>query len=164
MTADLPFRIERIDHTNADLARQIEDLWQRAYSKEAEWLGLTDFPPLRRSLDHIIASKTQFIGGCDKQRLVAVIEISLQGSMLDISSLLVDPDSFRKGYASRLLAWVLDTLSWQRVTVSTAIKNIPAVKLYQKFGFQEVQRSETPEKITLVTFERTRPPINTFSE
>jgi ribosomal protein S18 acetylase RimI-like enzyme len=69
-----------------------------------------------------------------------VIEIAMQDKHLNIDSLTVDPDFFRKGLGAKLISHALDTLAFSKATVETAVVNTPAINLYKKHGFVEFKR------------------------
>lgn len=144
--------IEALIAKNELVAQQIHRVFQRSYQVEAQLIGVSDFPPLRRSIENVIHSTTFFYGFIENKALAAVIEISLVNKHLSIESLVVDPDYFRKGIAGQLLTFTLEHFSYHTASVETAVVNLPAIKLYQKHGFKERQRF-TPahgiEKIAL---------------
>ncbi|WP_286269171.1 GNAT family N-acetyltransferase [Thalassotalea hakodatensis] len=132
--------IEALAPINERIAQQIHRTFQRSYLIEAQLIGVSDFPPLQRSIEDIAHSKTLFYGFFDNSNLAAVIEVSFANKHLAIESLVVDPDHFRKGIAGKLLTFILAHFSYHSVSVETAVVNIPAITLYQKFGFEERKR------------------------
>lgn len=123
--------IKQLDNVNTELANQIFCVFQRSYKVEAQLIGVDDFPPLQRSARQIQKSKTLFYGYSVDTRLAAVIEIVLEAKHLEIHSLTVDPDYFRKGIASRLLKHVLTNFDFSEAIVETAVVNTPAIDLYK---------------------------------
>jgi ribosomal protein S18 acetylase RimI-like enzyme len=91
-----------------------------------------------------------FFGCREDGILAAATEITERDSELSINSLGVDPLYFRKGYASRLLSFVLDSFVWETAVVETAAANGPAIGLYAKFGFVEATRWQTADGISMV--------------
>lgn len=136
--------IKKLDNTNALVAMKIHRTFQRSYKIEAKLVGVNDFPPLQRTVDNIAKSTTAFYGYFEHEQLAATIEISHKGAQLEIESLTVDPDHFRKGIAGKLIDYVLAKNSFTRALVETARINKPAIKLYQKHGFDEY-KIWTPE-------------------
>ena len=136
--------INKLDHTNAAVAQQIFIVFQRSYKIEAQLIGSTNFPPLARSAKDIKNSSTLFYGYFENEELAAVIEITIEASAvqkhLDICSLTVDPAFFRKGIAGKLLQHVMGIEGISLFTVETAVVNLPAIRLYQKYGFVEFKR------------------------
>ena len=141
----------KLNHAHPQQAKQIWQLFRSAYEIEAQVLGLQDFPPLNRTVAQIKDSHTTFFGGWQDSTLVAAIEIEGMGTeQIHISSLGVAPDHFRQGFGTKLLNNVLTHLSWQRVTVSTAVANSPALQFYRKLEFQPQEQWTTPDNFQMV--------------
>ncbi|WP_405600833.1 MULTISPECIES: GNAT family N-acetyltransferase [unclassified Pseudoalteromonas] len=120
--------INKLDNTNDRIAKAIFTTFQRAYTIEAQLIDVLDFPPLSRTVNDI------------------------KNDCLDICSLTVDPDYFRKGIAHKLLESVLAITPVSRAIVETAVANTPAINLYKKHGFMEYKRwtpSHGIEKIAM---------------
>jgi len=132
--------IKRLDHSNEEIADQIFTTFQNAYKVEAQLIGIVDFPPLSRSIKNIQSSITQFYGYSIGGSLAGVVEVAMVDKLLDINSLTVNPAYFRRGIASKLLSFVLDSFEFIEAVVETATENKPAIKLYEKHGFSEFKR------------------------
>ncbi|WP_444956982.1 GNAT family N-acetyltransferase [Microbulbifer sp. ZKSA002] len=132
--------IIKLDNLNEKIANQIFTIFQRSYKVEAQLIGVADFPPLSRSAQDIKNSKSQFYGFIDNEYLAATIEIAIEDRRLEINSLTVDPDYFRKGIAGKLLSYILDEFEFIDAIVETAAVNEPAINLYKKYGFVEFKR------------------------
>lgn len=73
---------------------------------------------------------------------------------LEIHSLTVAPNFFRKGIADKLIRYILSEFDFTEAIVETAIVNIPAINLYKKHGFIEFKRwiaSQGIEKLAMST-------------
>jgi ribosomal protein S18 acetylase RimI-like enzyme len=145
---------ELLDHSSENEANQIYDLFQLSYKVEAALVGVEDFPPLSRSTSEIRSSKSQFLGLRIDTVLAAVVEYDHRGDDLSIDSLVVHPEYFRRGLASRLLQSLLDSVEWKVAYVETAAANSPAIVLYQKFGFAETEQWRTADGIDKVSLMR----------
>jgi len=136
--------VTKLDNSNKEVAQQIFAVFQSSYKIEAQLIGTSNFPPLLRSAIDIIHSTTQFYGfiesDAEGERIAAVIEVAINDQHLDIHSLTVDPNYFRKGIASKLISFVIETIDFVKATVETAVVNLPAITLYQKHGFVEYKR------------------------
>lgn len=132
--------IEKLENSNEAVANKIHAIFQCSYRVEAQIINVLDFPPLSRSTKNIANSKTDFYGFSDNNSLAAVIEIEINGKQLDIHSLTVDPKYFRKGFADKLINYVLKTFDITIAIVETAVVNKPAINLYEKHGFLEIRR------------------------
>lgn len=134
------FFIEKLDHQQKKITRQIYSVFQRSYSIEADLLGVALFPPLLNTVQDIRNRKTDFYGYWQDQRLAAVAEIEVTDALVDICSFVVDPDFFRMGIGSKLLHTILSYFPDRDKVVETGVDNHPAIALYQKHGFKEQSR------------------------
>ncbi|WP_299589609.1 GNAT family N-acetyltransferase [uncultured Microbulbifer sp.] len=132
--------INKLDNSNAKVAKQIFTTFQNSYKIEAQLIGAIDFPPLSRSVIGIENSTTLFYGFSENESLAGVIEVSINRDLLDINSLTVDPCYFRKGIADQLIRYVLHEFNFSSAIVETAVVNTPAINLYKKHGFVEFKR------------------------
>jgi len=148
--------IALLEHQSESVANSIYEVFQQSYQVEARLVGVKDFPPLQRDAAHIQSSATQFLGYEVDDDLAAVIEFVQNGSTLNIDSLVVHPDYFRRGLASQLLHELLSQDRWQVADVETAAANTPAIALYQKHGFCESERWTTADGIDKVRLMKQR--------
>ncbi|MFT7007207.1 MAG: ribosomal protein S18 acetylase RimI-like enzyme [Colwellia sp.] len=159
--------ITKLDNSNEEVANNIFTVFQSSYKIEAELIGTFNFPPLWRSVKNIENSTTQFYGFIESECITAIIEIVIEGQLLDINSLTVDPNYFRKGIASKLISYVLETIDFSKAIVETAVVNLPAINLYKKHGFVEFKRW-TPfhgiEKIAMSVESTLDKKINKYTE
>ena len=145
--------IAQLTHSNSDIASHIYAVFQASYKIEAALIGTDNFPPLSRTPQDIANSNTLFYGFYEGDSLAGVIEITYQDNLLEIDSLTVAPEHFRKGIAGKLMEYVLNTFDFTKAIVETAVVNAPAIRLYQKHGFNEFKRftpSHGIEKLALV--------------
>lgn len=125
--------IQLLNSKDLALAKSILELSKESYAVEAEIIGVADFPPLRETIEEVAASNNRFLGYFDGPNLLGVLEYSNTGNESWIHRLAVKPSHFKNGVASSLL---LSALSESSVYfVGTSPLNRPAVKLYEKFGF-----------------------------
>ncbi|MBT3785476.1 GNAT family N-acetyltransferase [bacterium] len=148
-------RFESLKIDDVEERMVVHSLMMRGYQAEAELLGIKEFPPLNRKPEELNTRSSNFYGCWRSQSLAALVELEIQQDHVWIASLVVDPDHFRSGLGSRLLNWALKPFSAYEFRVSTALQNFPAINLYKKLGFQEFERSLTPEKIKIVTYRKT---------
>ena len=145
-------KIQKLNNSASEDSQQIYQVFQSAYKIEADLIGIENFPPLSRTVEHIQASTTQFYGCIVEGELAGVIEISLSEesaeniskTTLEIESLTVSPLFFKQGIASRLIEFVLQNKAFEYAIVETAAVNQPAIKLYEKHGFR-IFKQFTPE-------------------
>ena len=136
------------------VAREVHRVMQAAYRVEAALLGVRDFVPLHRTVEDIRRAESTFLGGFLDGRLVAVAELERPpAAPLNVASLVVLPQHFRRGLATSLLRHVIAEHGAGPITVSTGMRNVPALRLYAGLGFQE-QRRWSVEGIPMVTLLR----------
>jgi ribosomal protein S18 acetylase RimI-like enzyme len=145
--------IELISHRDPVMARTIHRLQQISYAVESDLIDYPDpeFPPLQETAEDIQKEGEHFLGFWQNGKLVGVLSFAVGPQGVEIGRMIVHPGYFRRGIASRLLhaveAWVSPG---QTLIVSTAEKNTPAVKLYEKYGYQLRRRTTLPNGIVLV--------------
>jgi len=146
--------IEKLQNNEIEISKKIRSVFQASYKVEAKLLNATDFPPLKRSLENYVKSNTFFFGYLKNEDIVGVIEIDHNKDSTLIRSLVVDPYFFRQGIAKKLMKFVLDTFDSKLFVVETGLENGPATKLYETFGFIEVQQWDTNHGVRKIKFER----------
>lgn len=145
--------ITTLTHGERAIAEQIYAVQQAAYTVERDLIGCVDFPPLRVTVADIQAETEQFLGYWDQQQLRGVLAFARSPGQLEIGSLVVHPQAFRRGIARALLQEVERYRALgDMLTVSTAAQNLPAVQLYQSQGYQLTERTTLPDGLELVRF------------
>jgi len=146
--------IQKLKHTQPNVAKKIRAVFQISYAVEADLLKVLDFPPLKRSLANFLKSKTDFYGYFQNNELAAVIEIKSQKDHTHIQSLVVDPYFFRKGIGEKLVHFASETYKTLLFSVETGLANLPAIALYKKLGFIETRQWDTDHGVRKVRFEK----------
>jgi len=143
-----------LEHRDPRVARDIECVLHAAYAVEAELLELSDFAPLTRGADEVARSRSRFVGLFDADELVAVVELEpAVGNRVVVAALAVHPLRHRQGLGRRLVEWAIaDARTFLRV--ATARRNLPALELYRRLGFVEVESWSTTCGLAMVTLER----------
>ncbi len=137
--------------TSTEHAPQIWEVMQASYKIEASLLELENFYPLTRTVTAISQSSNLFYGYFESNELAGVCEVEFIGeTAVLIASLVVHPSHFRKGIASKLIAYVTEKFADSDIWVSTAVKNTPAVNLYLKSGFTESHTEALPDGLQLI--------------
>lgn len=154
--------IQKLNNVEPEVSQQIYQVFQSSYKIEAELIGVENFPPLSRTVEHIQQSTTQFYGFIVEDRLAGVIEITLRKgavesiskTTLEIDSLTVSPLFFKQGIASLLIEFVLQNKAFKYAIVETAVLNQPAIRLYEKHGFRIFKQFTPPHGIEKVALQR----------
>lgn len=148
--------IKKIAHSEISKAEKIYALFQVSYRIEAALLGVSDFPPLRRTTSDFQNSNTQFFGLWQDDVLAAAVEIDQHKNTLDICSLVVHPKYFRQGIANKLLLFLENYDNSETLIVETGWANVPAIALYEKFGFQKTREYISKGGIKKKCFSKTK--------
>jgi ribosomal protein S18 acetylase RimI-like enzyme len=146
--------IEKLKNSDLEIAKKMRLIFQASYKVEATLLNATNFPPLKRPLENYTESNTEFYGYSINEILAAVVEIDTNNNYILIRSLVVHPDFFRQGIAGNLIKFVFETFKSNLFVVETGLENGPAKKLYEKFGFIEVEQWDTNHGIRKIKFEK----------
>lgn len=146
--------------TNEDILVLLS-LQLASYRVEAELIGFDDIPPLKDGIQSIREAEETFYGFFvqenGERRLAGAISYSREGTIVTICRMMVHPNFFRRGIARSLLQHILMEQPKNGVTrfiVSTGTKNIPAIRLYESFGFTLRRVFTVPPGVCLSTFER----------
>jgi ribosomal protein S18 acetylase RimI-like enzyme len=138
-----------------DDAGAIWRLQQSAYAVEAGLIGCDDFPPLREGVDELLAAQESFLlAYCDND-LAGALSYTINEMGCLICRLVVSSEYFRRGIGRRMLHnLMVKTDPALPCRVVTAQANIPAIALYQEFGFQPGSAFASQECIDLVQLTR----------
>jgi len=146
--------IQKLQNNTINTAKQIRSVFQSSYAVEAKILNAIDFPPLKRPIESYRNSANMFFGYLENEELAGIIEVEYNNDCIDINSLVVSPDYFRRGIANKLLNYVFNNFDVKLYIVETGVDNIPAKELYKKQGFKEIKQWNTDFGIRKVRFEK----------
>lgn len=144
--------ISNLNNKELETAKKIYSVFHQSYTVEAEVLGVENFPPLKRLLQSYMDSKTSFYGFYEETELAGVIEVEFKEDLTEINSLVVHPKFFRRSIASQLLEYIINVPDTDIFIVETGVDNTPAIEMYKKMGFNEVDKWHTDFGIRKVLF------------
>ncbi|SFL69495.1 Acetyltransferase (GNAT) family protein [Paenibacillus sp. 1_12] len=145
--------IREIDLTDNKQALELLMLQQLSYRIEAQMIGFKEIPPLWDSPLSLKESGESFLGNYEEKRLTGAISMKQTAKELAICRMMVHPQYFRRGIASRLLEFVEGlAIPGLPIKVSTGTNNKPAFSLYKKHGYEPAQVLEVSPGITLTVF------------
>lgn len=137
------------------IAQKILNVQIPAYEIEADIINFYEIPQLKDTVETIRTCNEIFLGYMIEEELVGAISYTADQNHIDICRLVVHPNHFRKGVAGSLVGYVIENVvKGKKVTVSTGAKNIPAKKLYSKFGFLEVKDIEVAPNVFITLLEK----------
>ena len=146
--------ITRINNKNIKNAEAIREIFQLSYSIESRLLNAIDFPPLNRSISQFTNCESEFHVYKNNDKIIGVIETKNIQNKIHIQSLVVHPEYFRRGIGSKLVQFTINNNIQQIFTVETGVKNLPAVKLYENFGFIEIDQWDTDHGVRKIKFKK----------
>jgi ribosomal protein S18 acetylase RimI-like enzyme len=147
--------VRSLDLSDRSLLDAVVALQRASYAVEAELLGTDRIPALSETAEQLAAAGERFLGAFDHGVLVGAVSWKEDGVVVDIHRLVVHPNAFRRGVATRLLA-ALEAAhpAAQRVLVATGVANAPARALYEGRGFTAVTETDVAPGVRLVHLER----------
>lgn len=145
--------IKEINLSDSTSAAEVHDLQRKAYRIEAELIGTEEIPPLKETLEQLQNSGETFIGCYIGDRLAVAVSFKKEGEVLDIHRVMVHPDFFRRGIAGRLMDH-LEQRKYTGIIVSTGAANTPAVKLYEKLGFERQTDTVVGDGLVIANFKK----------
>lgn len=145
--------IKKIDITNPDIAKEVLSIQLPAYQIEAKLIGFDEIPNLRDTVDSLQQCGETFYGYYKNGNLCGIISFVITSFVLDIHRLFVDPGHFREGIAKQLLDHILYVeTGFDTVIVKTGNKNIPALRFYKKYGFDQEEDLVINEQFSMAQF------------
>jgi ribosomal protein S18 acetylase RimI-like enzyme len=149
------FTLRHRERLCIDDAGAIWRLQQSAYAVEAALIGCDDFPLLRESVADLLAAQESFLLSYYDNDLAGALSYATNEMGCLICRLVVAPEYFRRGIGRRMLHNLLvKTDPALPCRVVTAQANIPAIALYQSFGFRPGSAFASRECIDLVQLTR----------
>lgn len=149
--------IQRLHIADHDTAEQLWALQHAAYLEEARRIGVSDLPPLQDTVASLQACGETFYGFYtdDGELAGAVSTEQVTAGKTVICRMMVLPEHFRQGIGSRLLEHVIAVVpAGSELAVTAEIRNEPAVRLYESYGFRRVETFRPAPDITMVQFSR----------
>ncbi len=147
--------IERLNLKDIETAKRVIKLQMASYKIEAEIIGFYEIPPLKDTIDSLIACEEIFYGYNINDDLAGVISYKIIENILDIHRVAIHPMFFRRGIAVELVNFIEKLGSnINIVAVCTGKENLPAVNLYLKNGYKKKKDIEISKDIYLTEFEK----------
>ena len=149
--------IRELDLSDPVLAEELWALQHAAYRQEARTIGVRDLPPLMETV-HSLRNCGETFFGCfsaDEELAGAISIKEEQRGERVISRIMVRPDCLRQGIATRILRHVLELApAGIRFVVNAEARNLPAIRLYERFGFVPAGTFKPAPHLTIIRFEK----------
>lgn len=147
--------IIELDLQDALAAGELLAIQRLAYRQEAELIGYPDLPPLRESLPALMDCGEAVLAWRLNGVLMGALGYRIaQDASIDICRLVVAPAAQRQGIGRALVKALIEQFPRRSIMVSTALRNYPAVALYESLGFVVHGDHSTPDGLALVDLVR----------
>ncbi|PHD41849.1 GNAT family N-acetyltransferase [Bacillus toyonensis] len=147
--------ILKLNATSFEVASSILQVQIPSYKVEADYLNSTAIPRLYDTVNDIQNCGETFYGYFSENKLVGFISFMQEEQLIDIHRLVVSPDFFQKGIATKLLSYIFNMFpSSMAYIVQTGKANTPAIALYKKHGFIEVTDITITDRMILTQLKR----------
>ena len=147
--------IHKLFPDSYEVATSILKVQIPSYKIEAEFLNSTAIPRLYDTVNDIQNCDETFYGYFSDNKLVGFISFMQKEQLIDIHRLVVSPDFFQRGIATKLLLYIFNMFpSSMTYIVQTGKANSPAIALYKKHGFVEVADTTLPDGMILTRFKK----------
>ncbi len=137
--------------------QEILNLQYLAYQSEATLLGNKDIPPLKQTLDEMIAEyhKGTILKMVDAGGLIigSIRAWEMKGTV-HAGKLMVHPDYRHRGYGTKLLGEIEKYFPHKRYELFTSTRSIDNIRLYQRMGYREFDRRSIDDRLDFVYMEK----------
>ena len=146
--------IYKADHKDLDEILRLQYL---AYQSEAALFGTDDIPPLKQTLDEVIAEYEKGIIlklVTDDNVIIGSVRAREENKTVYIGKLMVHPDHRHKGYGTRLLTEIEKCFTCERYELFTSTRSVDNIRLYEKNGYKEYKREALNNELIFVYMEK----------
>ncbi|MCY9512765.1 GNAT family N-acetyltransferase [Paenibacillus apiarius] len=150
--------IKLLDMNDDETLEQLWYLQRLAYRIEADILGFERIPPLMDTIADLRQTSETFYGWWADVELVGALSYEMAApAIMDICRLMVRPDHFRQGIGTELLKHALQLPQASTYWIATGVRNVAALKLYEREGFRAVRDEEIVSGVWLRHLEMVKP-------
>lgn len=146
-----------LDINQSDTAEEVWALQHPAYRLEAALIGVADLPPLRDTIESLQACRETFWGYRNEEgELSGAISYEQdRDGRYTLCRLMVHPNYIRQGIGSLLLEHLLSELPKPSLcSVTAEVRNLPAIALYERYGFIRMDTYQPISGIRMLRLER----------
>ena len=137
--------------------QEILRLQYLAYQSEAALFGSKDIPPLKQTIEEVIAEYREgiILKMVDENgTIIGSVRAKESNGTVYIGKLMVHPDHRCNGYGARLLAEIERYYPEKRYELFTSTRSIDNIKLYRKSGYKEFARKAVNDELQFVYMEK----------
>ena len=136
--------------------QEILQLQYLSYQSEAALFGSRDIPPLKQTLDEVIAEYKNGIvlKMTDDDVIVGSIRAKERNRAVYIGKLMVHPDYRRNGYGTKLLTEIEKYFPDKRYELFTSTRSTDNIRLYRNLGYKMFDRKAVTDELQFVYMEK----------
>ena len=136
--------------------QEILQLQYLSYQSEAALFGSRDIPPLKQTLDEVIAEYNNGIvlKMTDDDVIVGSIRAKERNGTVYIGKLMVHPDYRRNGYGTKLLTEIEKYFPDKRYELFTSTRSTDNIRLYRNLGYKMFDRKAVTDELQFVYMEK----------
>jgi ribosomal protein S18 acetylase RimI-like enzyme len=136
--------------------QEILQLQYLSYQSEAALFGSRDIPPLKQTLDEVIAEYNNGIvlKMTDDDVIVGSIRAKERNGTVYIGKLMVHPDYRRNGYGTKLLTEIEKYFPDKRYELFTSTRSTDNIRLYRNLGYKMFDRKAITDELQFVYMEK----------
>ena len=137
--------------------QEILQLQYLAYQSEAALFGSKDIPPLKQTLEEVIAEYREGIIlkiVDENDVIIGSVRAKESNGTVYIGKLMVHPDRRCNGYGTKLLKEVEQFYPGKRFELFTSTRSLDNIKLYNKAGYKEFARKAVNDELQFVYMEK----------
>ena len=118
--------------------------------------GSRDIPPLKQTLDEVIAEYKNGIvlKMTDDDVIVGSIRAKERNGTVYIGKLMVHPDYRRNGYGTKLLTEIEKYFPDKRYELFTSTRSTDNIRLYRNLGYKMFDRKAVTDELQFVYMEK----------
>ncbi|MBR6149512.1 MAG: GNAT family N-acetyltransferase [Lachnospiraceae bacterium] len=148
--------IYKADHKDLDEILRLQYL---AYQSEAALFGTDDIPPLKQTIDEVVAEYEKGIIlklVTDDNVIIGSVRAREENKTVYIGKLMVHPEHRHKGYGTRLLTEIEKCFTCERYELFTSTRSVDNIRLYEKNGYKEYKRQALNNELIFVYMQKQR--------
>ena len=136
--------------------KEILQLQYLSYQSEAALFGSRDIPPLKQTLDEVIAEYKNGIvlKMTDDDVIVGSIRAKERNGTVYIGKLMVHPDYRRNGYGRSLLMEIEKYFPDKRYELFTSTRSTDNIRLYRNLGYKMFDCKAVTDELQFVYMEK----------
>lgn len=130
----------RIQPYNEAYRQEVLAIWEKSVLATHDFLTPTDFEEIKELVANINFNDFQVFCSVYENTVMGFIGVADK----NVEMLFLDPKYFGKGIGRKLLTFAVNELNADKVDVNE--QNTKALKFYQKFGFEIVERTDKDDQ------------------